>query len=105
MRNSEQRLSEHSRLTRRYFFGLGSAGAAAWAASPLAAANPEADPRLRDAIAELEYLTPLDRAYIMDKGKAGVANLPSEKLREVGLVPDTWSLGGPSPAIVTADTS
>ncbi len=37
-------------------------------------------------------MTPLDRAYILDKGKAGVANLPAERLREVGLLPENWSL-------------
>lgn len=41
---------------------------------------------------KLEYLTPLDRAYILDKGKAGVAKLPPEKLREIGLLPETWTL-------------
>ncbi len=92
MNDWEQRVWEHCRLTRRYFFQLGGAAAAAWAVTPLAAADPGADPRLRKAIAELEYLTPLDRAYILDKGKAGVAKLPPEKLREIGLVPETWSL-------------
>ncbi len=37
-------------------------------------------------------MTPLERAYILDKGKAGVTKLPVEKLREIGLVPETWSL-------------
>jgi len=92
MKDWEQRVREHCRLTRRYFFHLGSAAAAAWTASPLAAANPEADPRLRKAVAELEYLTPLDCAHILDKGKAGVAKLPPERLGEIGLLPETWSL-------------
>lgn len=69
--------------TRRYFFHLGCAATSAWAGS---------DPRLRKAISDLEYLTPLDRAFILDKGKAGVAKLPPEKLREIGLIPETWSL-------------
>jgi DMSO/TMAO reductase YedYZ molybdopterin-dependent catalytic subunit len=92
MKDYEQRIREHCQLTRRYFFQLGSTAAAAWTASPLAAANPEADPRLRKAIAELEYLTPVDRGIALDKGKAGVAKLPPEKLREIGLLPETWSL-------------
>jgi DMSO/TMAO reductase YedYZ molybdopterin-dependent catalytic subunit len=69
-------------MTRRHLLELGSA-AAAWSASPLAAA---------DANPKLEYLTPLDKAQIIDKGKAGVRKLPLEKLREIGLHPDTWSL-------------
>ncbi len=50
------------------------------------------DPRLRDAAGKLEYLTPVERGYVLDKGKAGVAKLPPEKLREIGLVPESWSL-------------
>ena len=65
---------------------------AAWSVSPLAAAGADTDPQLREAISKLVYLTPLERAYILDKGKAGVAKLPLEKLREIGLTPDTWSL-------------
>jgi hypothetical protein len=30
--------------------------------------------------------------FILHKGKAGVAKLPPEKLREIGLTPDTWYL-------------
>jgi len=92
MRKSEDWLRDHCQLTRRFFFGLGSAAVAAWNASPLAAADPLADPRLRDAIAKLAYLTPVDRAYILDKGKADVVKLPPERLREIGLLPETWSL-------------
>lgn len=92
MEKLDQCLLEHCRRTRRYFFQLGGAAAAAWSASPLAAGEAGADPRLREAIAKLEYLTPLDRAFILDKGKAGVAKLPLERLREVGLAPETWSL-------------
>ena len=92
MQKFDRWLSEHSRLTRRYFFQLGGTGAAAWGASPLAAAKPEGDPQLREAIAKLEYLTPIERAVILDKGKANVAKLPPERLREIGLTPETWSL-------------
>ena len=88
----DRRVQEHGQLTRRYFLQLGSAAVAAWNVSPLAAADADTDPQLQEAIAKLEYLTPLDRAFILDKGKAGVAKLPVEKLREIGLVPETWSL-------------
>jgi DMSO/TMAO reductase YedYZ molybdopterin-dependent catalytic subunit len=85
-------LLEHRELTRRFFFQLGSAAAAAWSATPLAGASPAADRRVRAAVAELEYLTPVERGYVLDKGKAGVATLPPERLREIGLVPETWFL-------------
>ena len=71
---------------------MGSAAVAAWSVSPLAAADADRDPQLQEAIAKLEYLTPIDRAFILDKGKAGVTKLPTERLREIGLIPDTWSL-------------
>ena len=81
-----------SPLTRRYFFQLSGAALAALGVPPLAAAQAGVNPQLQEAIAKLEYLTPLDRAYILDKGKAGVVKLPPEKLREIGLLPETWSL-------------
>ncbi|HSW49855.1 MAG TPA: molybdopterin-dependent oxidoreductase [Bryobacteraceae bacterium] len=80
MQEPDQRLDEHRELTRRFFFGLGPAAAAAWSASSLASAETP------------QYLTPPAGIYILDKGKAGVAKLPPEKLREIGLVPETWSL-------------
>jgi DMSO/TMAO reductase YedYZ molybdopterin-dependent catalytic subunit len=79
-------------LTRRSFFQSGGAAAATWSAIPLAGAEIADDPQLREAIAKLEYLTPPDRAGLLDKGKAGVAKLPPESLREIGLLPETWSL-------------
>ncbi len=91
MHNFDQ-LRDHCRLTRRYFLQLGSLAAAAWNASPLAAVSAAPDPLLNDAIAKLEYLAPLDRLLIADKGRTGVLKFSPEKLREVGLVPETWSL-------------
>jgi DMSO/TMAO reductase YedYZ molybdopterin-dependent catalytic subunit len=89
----DQRQREHCQSTRRYFVQLGCAAAAAWSASPLAVAYADADPQLREAIAKLEYLTPPDRTWtVLDKAKAGVAKLPPERLREIGLAPETWSL-------------
>jgi DMSO/TMAO reductase YedYZ molybdopterin-dependent catalytic subunit len=88
----DRRVQEHGQRTRRYFLQLGSAAVAAWNIAPLAAGAADTDPQLQEAISQLEYLTPLGRAFILDKGKAGVAELPLEKLREIGLVPDTWSL-------------
>ena len=98
MANLDQ-LGEHRQLTRRYFFQLGGAAAAAWSASALAATSFDADPQLQEAITKLEYLTPVARGRYSDKGKAGVLKLPAEKLREIGLVPETWFLE------VVADTA
>ncbi len=91
--DSPERVSqEHLELTRRFFVGLGGPAAAAWAASPLAAADAPANPQLQEAISKLVYLTPPEKAFILDKGKAGVAKLPDEELPKLGLTPDTWSL-------------
>ncbi len=92
MSTLNRRGQEQGRRTRRSFLQLGSAAVAVWNVAPLAAAEGETDPQLQEAIAKLEYLTPLERAYILDKGKAGVTKLPVEKLRAIGLVPETWSL-------------
>ncbi len=86
-------IGEHILVTRRHFFELGGAAVTAWNLSALAGANAAIDPRLEEAVAALEYLTPADRVgAILDKGKAGVAKLSPEQLRAVGLVPETWSL-------------
>ena len=92
MEESDPRAAEQIQLTRRQFSQLGSAAAVNFGAVPLGAADAVSDPLLREAIAKLEYLTPLDRAFVLDKGKAGVAKLPPEKLREIGLLPETWTL-------------
>src|ERR1035441_7822154 len=92
MGNFDSYVREHCEVTRRYFFGLGGAAVAAWGASRLATTSAETDPQLQEAIAKLEYLTPLERGRYSDKGKAGVLTMPPEKLREAGLVPETWSL-------------
>ncbi len=85
-------MHEHCQVTRRYFFKLGSVGITAWSMSRMAAGGSDVSPQLLEAIGKLEYLTPPGRAYILDKGKAGVAKLPPETLREIGQTPETWSL-------------
>jgi len=47
---------------------------------------------LQEAVGKLEYLTPVAHGGYSDKGKAGVLKLSEERLREIGLVPETWSL-------------
>ncbi len=91
MPNLLERVSRRFPFTRRHLFQLGGA-AAAWSAGPSPASGAATDPRVQEAAARLEYLTPIERAIILDKGKAGVAKLPPERLREIGLAPETWSL-------------
>ena len=74
------------------FVSAADAGTALPGQRLLAAAEPDRDPLLQEAVVRLEYLTPMNRAFILDKGKAGVMKLPADKLREIGLVPETWSL-------------
>ena len=99
MSEHDRPVAEHCELTRRHLFTLGGAAAAAWNAAPLAAQNAAANPQLQEAIAKLEYLTPPEHAVILDKGKAGVTKFAPEKLREIGLLAETWSLD------VVADTA
>jgi hypothetical protein len=91
--NESEFLAEHLDLSRRHFFHLGGAALAAWNLSSKATAYAALAPELEQAIAKLEYLTPTDRVgNILDKGKSGARKLPPDKLREVGLDPDTWFL-------------
>ncbi len=93
MQNSERNLRDHRRLTRRYFFQLGGAAAAAWSASPLAAVNLAESPELRQAVARLQYFTPIDEIKtVLDKGKSGAPRLSPEQRRDAGLTPESWTL-------------
>ena len=79
-------------FTRRHLFRWGSAAAAVWNGSSLAAANTNMDPRLKEAVAKLEYLTGNDKTWtVLDKLKSGAPGLTPDKLREAGLTPETWS--------------
>jgi DMSO/TMAO reductase YedYZ molybdopterin-dependent catalytic subunit len=85
-------LSQHAELSRRYFLQLGAAGVAAWGASSLKAEQPQADGPLAEAIAKLEYLSTPPNLRLGGRGKPPPYKLPPEKLREVGLVSETWTL-------------
>lgn len=81
-----------SSLTRRGLFQISGAAAAAGGAFPLAASS-DLDPRLKEAVAKLEYLTGNDKSWrVLDKLKSGAATLPPDRLREAGLTPETWFL-------------
>jgi DMSO/TMAO reductase YedYZ molybdopterin-dependent catalytic subunit len=84
--------TEHLAVTRRHFLQLGAAGAAGLAASSLWGAEGPAADLVREATARLDYLTPPDRFHMFGRGTPPPHELPKEKLREVGLVPETWRL-------------
>jgi DMSO/TMAO reductase YedYZ molybdopterin-dependent catalytic subunit len=100
---SARRLAaEHAAMCRRYFLGLGAAGALAlsgngWdsvAADVPAGAEAANAPAavLARAIAELEYLTPLDKFQMFGRGTPPPHELSPEKRRAAGLDRDTWQL-------------
>jgi hypothetical protein len=84
---------EHLQVTRRRLFQLGSVALVAPDLPASDSGNAGIEAELSAAVAKLQYLTPADGiGTILDKGKAGVARLSPDELREVGLVPETWSL-------------
>jgi DMSO/TMAO reductase YedYZ molybdopterin-dependent catalytic subunit len=86
-------LTDHLHLTRRHLLGLGTVGAAAWAMSPFAAAEPQRDAVLQAAIDQLEpWLTPADKFRDVSRGKPVPHSLPEGKRQEVGLTRETWKL-------------
>lgn len=86
-------LSEHDRLTRRFFLSVGATGAVALAAWPRPTRAAELAPELADAVAKLEsFLTPLDKFRDVSRGKPVPHSLPDEKKAEVGMTRETWKL-------------
>lgn len=89
-------LEEHKELTRRYFLGFSAATAAglsAWGPSGRAAElSSEDQEMLKQAVAGMEYLTPLDRFRMFGRGSPPPYELPPEKRRAVGLDRGTWFL-------------
>ena len=89
---------EHTDVTRRYFLKSGAAAVAAvgiselWAQPRLVGAEDDAHHLLRQAIAELEYLTREEDFITYGRGNPPPHELPLEKLREVGLLRETWQL-------------
>ena len=88
-------LEEHRSLTRRYFLGLGSAGAAAWALMPNYLNGADKEPTektLEEAINDLDYLTTQEEFRDVSRGRPVPHSLSPEKRKEVGLTRDTWQL-------------
>ncbi|RLT10103.1 MAG: hypothetical protein DWI21_04910 [Planctomycetota bacterium] len=89
----DQFLSEHQRLTRRFFLSVGAASASLIATWPRTARADEVAPELAEAIGKLEsFLTPLDKFRDVSRGKPLPHSLPPEKKTEVGLTRETWKL-------------
>ena len=85
--------SEHALLTRRYFLRLGTAGAAALPLLPWAAlAEEKGSDVLAEAISKLQYLTLPEDFGTVERGNPLPYTHPPEKLREVGLIRETWKL-------------
>ena len=84
--------SDHMEVTRRYFLRLGAVGTAALTTSSLWAAEGEAKTAIEQAVAQLEYLTPLNKFRFAGRGNPPPWRLPEGKRREVGLMSETWQL-------------
>ncbi len=94
MNNAERLIREHIDVTRRHFLHLGAAGVAALSACRLWAGDDGNDSRrlLSEAVSKLEYLTREENFISYGRGEPPPYKLPPEKLREVGLVRETWQL-------------
>lgn len=89
----DQFLSDHLQLTRRHLLGLGAAGAAAWAMSPLANADESRDAEFQAAIDNLEsWLTPAGKFRDVSRGKPVPHSLPDDKRTAAGLTRESWKL-------------
>jgi DMSO/TMAO reductase YedYZ molybdopterin-dependent catalytic subunit len=85
--------ARHQQLTRRYFLGLGAAGAAALASGPTVGRADAGREELDKAVAELEsFFTPQASFRDVSRGKPLPHSLPEDKKREVGLTRETWKL-------------
>ena len=88
-----QFLVEHTELTRRYFLGLGASGAAVLSTMRLAAAAAPREPKLQEAIDQLEtWLTLPDKFRDVSRGNPIPHTLPEETRQQVGLTRETWKL-------------
>ncbi|MBL8851052.1 MAG: molybdopterin-dependent oxidoreductase [Planctomycetaceae bacterium] len=85
--------AEHTALTRRYFLGLGAAGAAALGMTGGSVAGEPRHPRLQAAIDALEpWLTPADAFRDVSRGTPVPHTLNDEQRQQAGLTRETWKL-------------
>jgi hypothetical protein len=77
-------LAEHRDVSRRYFLGLGAAGAAALSLLPQVGfadeKSPAASPELAEAIAKINYLTPAEEFQTVERGNPFPCTHPPDKL-------------------------
>jgi len=91
MNEIEKLARQHTHLTRRYFLKLSAAGIAGASVSR-SWAGEDSNALLAEAISKLEYLTKEENFINYGRGDPPPHTLPPEKLREVGLMPETWQL-------------
>jgi DMSO/TMAO reductase YedYZ molybdopterin-dependent catalytic subunit len=92
MNEPDSFLSQHLKLTRRFFLRAGVACAAAGGLSRAGGAEPPA-PELARALEKLPpYFTPQAAFQDVSRGKPVPHSLPEDKKREVGLTRETWKL-------------
>lgn len=90
---TEQLVYEHLAVSRRYFLGLGIAGAAALKSLPLHAEDSSNSPALQASIDKLEsWLTAMEDFRDVSRGKPIPHSLSEEKKAEVGMTRETWKL-------------
>lgn len=93
MSGVEDFLGRHRQLSRRFFLGAGTAGAAAIAAGAGRVRADEFAPELAEAIGQLEpFMTSPGKFRDVSRGKPLPHSLPPEKKTEVGLTRETWKL-------------
>jgi DMSO/TMAO reductase YedYZ molybdopterin-dependent catalytic subunit len=93
MNDAARFLTDHARITRRYFAGLGAAAAVGAISSPLRGDTPASNADLEKAIASLEpYFTAQADFRDVSRGKPLPHSLAEEKKHAVGFTRETWKL-------------
>jgi DMSO/TMAO reductase YedYZ molybdopterin-dependent catalytic subunit len=93
MRDPHSFLTEHVRLTRRYFVGLGAAGVAALGSRPGLSRGAELPGGLEEAVAGMEsFLTPQAEFQDVSRGNPRPHSLNDEQRTAAGLTRETWKL-------------
>jgi len=86
-------LTDHSKLSRRFFVGLGAAGLASLVGYPKLARSAEITSDLKDAVAKLDSLmTPSAKFQDVSRGEPIPHTLSEEKRAEVGMTRASWRL-------------
>jgi len=92
MSHADPLVVEHYQLARRYFLQATIAGGLSLATSKLWSAEPSDDKSLAEAVKKLRYLTRQEDFATVERGNPLPYKLPDDKLREVGMIRETWQL-------------